>query len=322
MEHMQIQLRHDTASAWEEVNPVLARGELGVEADTFRAKFGDGERAWRELPYLRGTGTEEAWVDWGNVIGSIEANAVLRDTLAGLEEAIEAKASRLGVEAAFEETAAALATKADSADVDAALADIKAALALKPDAAGVDDALAGKADAAAVDAALAKKANTAETMVRSMFIGSIWAWAGPVSTIPTGALLCNGASLSRTAYAALFAVIGTTYGYVGTSTFNLPDLRGEFLRGLDNGRNVDSKRTLGSVQGDAFQGHGHAVQVHVGVSTNAAGNRYGGGTSYTSIVKNSNLIAQEANEYQYGTQRVAAETRPRNVAVNYIIWAF
>jgi len=105
MEHMQIQLRHDTASAWEEVNPVLARGELGVEADTFRAKFGDGERAWRELPYLRGTGTEEAWVDWGNIIGSIEANAVLSKTLEGLEEAIQAKASRLGVEAAFEETA-------------------------------------------------------------------------------------------------------------------------------------------------------------------------------------------------------------------------
>ena len=62
-----------------------------------------------------------------------------------------------------------------------------------------------------------------------------------VATIPTGYLECNGAPVSRTTYAALFSFIGTQYGAGnGSSTFNLPDLRGEFVRGFDYGRGVDS----------------------------------------------------------------------------------
>ena len=54
---------------------------------------------------------------------------------------------------------------------------------------------------------------------------------------PAGWLECNGSAVSRTTYAALFAAIGTEYGVGdGTTTFNLPDLRGEFMRGWDNGR--------------------------------------------------------------------------------------
>lgn len=67
------------------------------------------------------------------------------------------------------------------------------------------------------------------------------------SVAPTGWLKCNGAAISRTTYAALFAAIGTTFGDGnGVSTFNLPDLRGEFVRGWDDGRGVDSGRLLGS----------------------------------------------------------------------------
>ena len=77
--------------------------------------------------------------------------------------------------------------------------------------------------------------------------GSVYTFAG--STVPTGWLKCNGALLSRTTYAALFAVIGTTYGAGdGSTTFALPDLRGEFVRGFDDGRGVDAGRTLGSAQ--------------------------------------------------------------------------
>lgn len=69
------------------------------------------------------------------------------------------------------------------------------------------------------------------------------------STPPTGALVANGALVSRTAYAALFAAIGTTYGAGdGSTTFALPDLRGEFLRGLDSGRGVNAGRLLGSAE--------------------------------------------------------------------------
>jgi hypothetical protein len=66
---------------------------------------------------------------------------------------------------------------------------------------------------------------------------------------PTGWLKANGAAVSRTAYASLFAVLGTYYGAGdGATTFNLPDLRGEFIRAYDDGRGVDSGRWLGRWQ--------------------------------------------------------------------------
>jgi phage-related tail fiber protein len=75
-----------------------------------------------------------------------------------------------------------------------------------------------------------------------------------MNTPPAGFLTANGAEVSRTEYANLFAVIGTTYGAGnGVSTFNLPQLGGEFIRCLDNGRGVDAGRVIGSVQGDAIR---------------------------------------------------------------------
>ncbi|PIT49246.1 phage tail protein [Snodgrassella alvi] len=66
---------------------------------------------------------------------------------------------------------------------------------------------------------------------------------------PTGWLKANGAAVSRTAYAGLFAVLGTYYGAGdGSTTFNLPDLRGEFIRAYDDGRGVDQGRWLGRWQ--------------------------------------------------------------------------
>lgn len=69
------------------------------------------------------------------------------------------------------------------------------------------------------------------------------------STAPTGWLKANGAAVSRTAYADLYAAIGTRFGAGdGINTFNLPDLRGEFIRMWDDGRGVDSGRGLGTWQ--------------------------------------------------------------------------
>ncbi|MCO6508432.1 MAG: tail fiber protein [Snodgrassella sp.] len=71
---------------------------------------------------------------------------------------------------------------------------------------------------------------------------------------PVGWLKANGAVVSRTLYANLFAAIGTRFGAGdGKTTFNLPDLRGEFLRGWDDGRGLDSKRIFSSLQSDAVQ---------------------------------------------------------------------
>lgn len=77
---------------------------------------------------------------------------------------------------------------------------------------------------------------------------------------PGGWLKANGAQVSRTTYARLFARIGTTYGVGdGASTFNLPDGRGEFLRGWDDGRTLDNGRTFGSVQSGMLLSHAHGL---------------------------------------------------------------
>lgn len=84
----------------------------------------------------------------------------------------------------------------------------------------------------------------------------------PSTSAPAGFLKANGAAISRTAYAALFAVIGTNYGNGdGSSTFNLPDLRGEFLRGWDDGRGVDSGRALHSSQTSQNLSHNHSASA-------------------------------------------------------------
>ena len=78
------------------------------------------------------------------------------------------------------------------------------------------------------------------------------------SSAPTGWLKANGAAVSRATYAALFAAIGTDYGTGdGSTTFNVPDLRGYHIRSLDDGRGVDSGRVRGSIQADQNKSHDH-----------------------------------------------------------------
>lgn len=80
------------------------------------------------------------------------------------------------------------------------------------------------------------------------------------NTAPNGWLKANGAAVGRIAYADLFAAIGTTFGAGnGFNTFNLPDLRGEFLRGWDDGRGADAGRAFGSWQAGQVQAHKHVL---------------------------------------------------------------
>ena len=98
-----------------------------------------------------------------------------------------------------------------------------------------------------------------------------------MSTPPAGWLKANGEAVSRTTYATLFAAIGTTFGSGdGSTTFNLPDLRGEFMRGWDDGRGVDSGRAFGSAQLDQMQKItgsvvGQALTVNTGAFSSASG---------------------------------------------------
>lgn len=84
-------------------------------------------------------------------------------------------------------------------------------------------------------------------------IGEVKIW--PAGVVPAGYLECNGAAVSRTTYAALFAVIGTTYGAGdGSTTFNLPDYRGEFIRGWANGSTNDPDAASRTNRGDGTAG--------------------------------------------------------------------
>lgn len=99
------------------------------------------------------------------------------------------------------------------------------------------------------------------------------------TTAPSGWLKANGAAISRTAYADLFAAIGTTFGAGdGFNTFNLPDLRGEFIRGWDDGRGVDGGRTLGSGQSGALQSHSHTGSAAADGSHSHSGSAASGGS--------------------------------------------
>lgn len=86
------------------------------------------------------------------------------------------------------------------------------------------------------------------------------------TTVPIGYLVCNGAQVSRTTYATLFAVIGTIYGSGDNSTtFNIPDLRGAFIRGYNNtSSGYDPNRNFGSSQSDAVRSHNHSIGIDAG----------------------------------------------------------
>jgi len=128
----------------------------------------------------------------------------------------------------------------------------------------------------------------------------------PFSTVPYGYLKCNGATVSRTTYSNLFAKIGTIYGGGdGSTTFNLPDLRGVFVRGLDESRGLDSGRTLGSYQDDELKAHAHGMiksNLNNGndTTTSGLGQTASGAIAYTQISG-------------------GAETRPKNIALMAII---
>ena len=123
------------------------------------------------------------------------------------------------------------------------------------------------------------------------------------NTAPPGWLKANGAAVSRTAYSALFAAIGTTFGAGdGSTTFNLPKLNGEFIRGWDDGAGVDPGRVLGSWQADELKSHAHTGGAY---NTGQAANL---GPNLSNYMNPSNTGSAGGSE-----------TRPRNVALLAVI---
>lgn len=125
-------------------------------------------------------------------------------------------------------------------------------------------------------------------------VGGIMPYAGAVA--PANWLICDGSTFDAVTYPELNTLLG---GNV------LPDLRGEFIRGLDNGRGIDPDRTLGSWQEDEFKAHKHRIYSGaVGSYNGPDGNAY--------RFYNGDHDSEEVG---------GSETRPRNVAFNYIIKA-
>jgi len=159
---------------------------------------------------------------------------------------------------------------------------------------------------AAGDTAAARFLSAAGTWAAAVPVGSITMYGA--NSPPTGWLECNAAAVSRTTYAALFAVIGTTFGSGdGSTTFNLPESRGEFMRGWDNSRGVDPSRVFGTAQSDEFEAHVHSVTPPAAADDTASGLTTTGTGGAETITP-------------YNTASTGGtETRPRNIAVLFII---
>lgn len=143
-------------------------------------------------------------------------------------------------------------------------------------------------------------------------------------TVPNGWLLCDGTAVSRTTYSALFAAIGTTWGAGnGSTTFNLPDARNDFLRG------ASGTVPLGTRQSDEIKSHSHSATIdpagsHQHSVTGSGGNSTGSGYAgeIGSTVDGSSFVTNVAGSHTHTltiTATGGAETRPRNIAINWII---
>lgn len=127
------------------------------------------------------------------------------------------------------------------------------------------------------------------------------------STTPKGWLKCDGSAVSRTAYSDLFAAIGTTYGAGDTvNTFNVPDLRGEFIRGWDDAKGTDTGRAIATSQADAYKSHRHSISGYVNQTTFL----YSGGGGNSGIGQPLKATDSTVVQLSGGT-----ETRPRNIAM-------
>ena len=168
-------------------------------------------------------------------------------------------------------------------------------------------------------------------------VGTILAHAS--NTPPSGFLECNGSNISRSTYATLFSTISTTFGVGdGSSTFALPDLRGQFIRGWANTGSTDASRVFGSTQTDQNKNHTHttdsttltgdvqAISQSYRMDGSASGVFTKGGN------RNARLYGNAGGEAQCGSFSMDAthshtiassgggtEVRVKNVALMYII---
>lgn len=153
-------------------------------------------------------------------------------------------------------------------------------------------------------------------------VGTVAPFAG--NTAPDGWLLCDGSAISRTIYSALFAAIGTTYGVGDNSTtFNLPNTQGVFLRGAGS-------QTISGTSYSATRGASERDALQNITGTLPGGGIYQGNPSsgaFTAVESRSVTLPGSGRAFLESTvtfnpsavARTSTETRPANIGVNYII---
>ena len=149
-------------------------------------------------------------------------------------------------------------------------------------------------------------ASVTATIIPAVPVGTVVPFYGSVISLPSGWLACDGETISAADYPKLTKFLGNN---------KTPDLRGYFLRGIDPTGQVDpvANRAVGNVQSDAFKLHDHATTVNNGsYNLGTSDKRYSGGGA-DSFGSGGNLRTSKEGDVN--------ETRPKNVAVNYIIYA-
>lgn len=175
-----------------------------------------------------------------------------------------------------------------------------------------------------VDANVTRAKIASDVTVSLVPTAAVLPYAG--TSLPSGFLWADGTAVSRVTYSALFTAIGITHGQGdGTSTFNVPDYRGRFLRGVDGSAGRDPNEgtrtamaaggntgdNVGSLQTSMVGPHAHTIDM---IST--AGGAPNGGYGVF------NINAGNAGNYSLSGDTFSAsvtETRPINASVNYII---
>ena len=173
---------------------------------------------------------------------------------------------------------------------------------LKVRAAGItsNELGADSVKTASIEDGAVTQAKTSNMLVPA---GAIMAFA--MNAAPTGWLAANGALVSTTEYASLFAAIGYTYGGSGGS-FNLPDLRGYFVRGSGTNSDGSASGTFGAKQQDDIESHTHTTgETGTGVTSNA--------------VLSTGTIFVSGNGANATGATGGTETRPKNIAMLYCI---
>ena len=174
-------------------------------------------------------------------------------------------------------------------------------------------------------------------------VGTIMAWAGEKDSVPTNWMICDGKVLKINQYKDLYNAIGWSWGKPNNKKFNLPDLRGRFMRGVDDGSGFDpdaedreqankggNSEGVGSVQDDAVQEHSHYQLAHYHRDRYPGSYVFGtlnsGGTaflynsaSYRDTDSVQPTISGVIKYKNHAKTNTAEETRPKNAGVYFII---